>query len=92
MPYGERYLHSTVTSAIIEDSIQWQRHGGERSPREREILALLASGQSPGYIGDALGISVATVRRHIDNVAVKLDLHGLPALRAYAVAHGLRRE
>jgi DNA-binding NarL/FixJ family response regulator len=89
---GDRYLHSSVASAIIDDSIQWQRHGGALSPREREILALLAAGRTPGQIGGTLGISVATVRRHLANLATKLDLHGMPALRRYAVTNGLRRD
>jgi DNA-binding NarL/FixJ family response regulator len=89
---GERYVHSSVAAAIVDDSIHWQRSGGGLTPREREILGMLAGGQSPTQIGRAIGISVHTVRRHISNVASKLDLHGAPALRRYAETHGLRRQ
>ena len=89
---GDNYLHSAVTAAIIDDSIQWQRHGSQLSPREREILVLLASGQTPAQIGRTVGISVLTVRRHLANLAAKLDVHGLDSLRRYAESHGLGRD
>ncbi len=89
---GDNYLHSAVTAAIIDDSIHWQRHGSQLSPREREILVLLASGQTPSQIGRTVGISVLTVRRHLANLAAKLDVHGLDSLRRYAESHGLGRD
>ena len=89
---GEQYLHSSVTSAIIADSIRMTQSGQQLSVREREILGQLAVGHSPAQIGRMLGISVHTVRRHIANMSAKLSLHGRPALAHYAVQHGLDRE
>jgi DNA-binding NarL/FixJ family response regulator len=88
---GERYLHSSVTGAIVDDSIRWLQ-SGQMSVREREILALLASGQPPAAIARTLAISVHTVRRHIANVSAKLGLHGTNALTRYAIRHGLIRD
>lgn len=88
---GERYLHSSVTGAIVDDSIRWLQTG-QLSVREREILTLLASGQPPAAIARTLAISVHTVRRHIANVSVKLGLHGTNALTRYAIRHGLIRD
>jgi DNA-binding NarL/FixJ family response regulator len=85
---GQRYLHSSVTDAVVEDSIRWFR-SGPLSVREREILRLVASGHAPSEIGGMLGISVHTVRRHIANVSEKLDLHGNNALTRYAIRTGL---
>jgi DNA-binding NarL/FixJ family response regulator len=88
---GERYLHSSVTGAIVDDSVRWQR-SGQLSVREREILALLASGHPPAGIARTLDISVHTVRRHIANLSAKLGLHGTNALTRYAIRHGLVRD
>jgi DNA-binding NarL/FixJ family response regulator len=89
---GDRYLHSSVTSVIVDDSIRWAQAGTSLSMREREILSLLAGGRTPADIARMLGISVHTVRRHIANLSAKLGLHGRAALTRYAVHHGLVRE
>jgi len=88
---GERYLHSSITSAVVDDSLRWLRSGTALTAREREILGLYASGHSPAAIGRSLGISANTVRRHIANLAAKLDLHGRAALTHYAAEHGVIR-
>lgn len=88
---GERYLHSSVTGAIVDDAIRWQRTG-KMSAREREILRLLASGYPPAEIGRTLAISVHTVRRHIANLSGKLGIHGTNALTRYAIRQGLVRD
>lgn len=89
---GERYLHSSVTGAIVDDSIRWLKAGGGLSPREREILTLIASGHSPAEAAWRLGISVHTVRRHIANLSDKLEIHGMSALTRYAIENGLLRQ
>jgi DNA-binding NarL/FixJ family response regulator len=88
---GQRYLHSSVTEAVVEDSVRWFK-SGPLSVREREILRLVASGHAPSEIGGMLGISVHTVRRHIANVSEKLGLHGNNALTRYAIRTGLVRD
>jgi DNA-binding NarL/FixJ family response regulator len=88
---GERYLHSSVTGAIVDDSIRFNRAGSQLSVREREILSLLASGHATAEVGAMLGISVHTVRHHVANLSEKLGLHGRPALTNYAVEHSLIR-
>ena len=85
---GQRYLHSSVTEAVVEDSIRWFR-SGPLSTREREILRLLASGHPPTEIGQMLGISVHTVRRHVANISEKLGIRGNNALTRYAIRSGL---
>ena len=85
---GQRYLHSSVTETVVEDSIRWFR-SGPLSGREREILRLVASGHPPTEIGRQLGISVHTVRRHVANISEKLGLRGNNALTRYAIRNGL---
>lgn len=89
---GERYLHSSITSVVVDDSIRWLQSGGVLTAREREILGLLASDLGPVEIGRRLGISPHTVRRHIANLSEKLGTRGTAALVRYAIREGLVRE
>ena len=89
---GERYVHSSVAGSIVDDSLRWMQSGGDLSPREREIIGLIASGRSASQIGIALGISPHTVRRHRANLASKLNVRGNAGLTRYALLHGLARE
>jgi two-component system response regulator NreC len=88
---GDRYLHSSVTGTVVDDSIRWFE-AGTMSVREREVLSLLASGQSPAQIARTLDISVHTVRRHLANVSEKIGVKGMNALTRYAIRHGLARD
>lgn len=85
---GQRYLHSSVTAGVVDDSVNWFQHG-PISAREREILRLLASGHPPAEIGRMLQISVNTVRRHIANISEKLGVRGKVGLTRYAIRNGL---
>jgi len=89
---GDRYLHSSVAGAIIDDSLRWMDVASPLSAREREILAHIASGATAATVGRALGISPHTVRRHVANLSAKLGVHGPKALTRYAVEHGLVRD
>jgi DNA-binding NarL/FixJ family response regulator len=88
---GDRYLHSSVTGAVVDDSIRWLRTG-RISSREREILTLLASGLPAAEIGRRLDISVHTVRRHVANLSTKLGIRGTVGLTRYAIRHGMVRD
>jgi NarL family two-component system response regulator LiaR len=88
---GERYVHSSVAGFIVEDGLHWLRDGSVLSRREREVLGLLGGGRTPAGIGEVLGISVHTVRRHLANTATKLGLVGARELARYAREHDLAR-
>jgi DNA-binding NarL/FixJ family response regulator len=62
---------------------------GQLSPRELEVLRLLAGGKSSREIGDDLTLSVRTVERHIANIYLKTETHGRAQITAYAMRHGL---
>jgi DNA-binding NarL/FixJ family response regulator len=57
------------------------------TPREREVLQLLAEGRSNKEVAVALGISVATAETHRTNIMAKLDLHSITGLVHYAIRH-----
>jgi DNA-binding CsgD family transcriptional regulator/DNA-binding Xre family transcriptional regulator len=59
------------------------------TPREREILSLVARGFSNGDIAALLGISVLTVRTHRQRLMEKLELRNAAEITAYAVKQGL---
>ena len=63
------------------------RHG--LTPRELEVVRLVAAGRSNRAIAAALFISVPTVKRHLTNILGKLDLPSRSALNTYAHTHGL---
>jgi DNA-binding CsgD family transcriptional regulator/tetratricopeptide (TPR) repeat protein len=60
------------------------------SPRELEVLRLVAAGQTNREIADELGISERTVDRHVSNIYTKLDVSSRAAATASAIEHGLR--
>lgn len=59
------------------------------TPREREVLKLLANGSSDREIAAALSISPATASRHVSNIYLKLDVSTRTAAAMYAFRHGL---
>ena len=59
------------------------------SPREREILQLVAEGKSNKEIANLLNLSVYTVETHRAKIMQKLNLKGVPELILYAVRKGI---
>ncbi|MFN3170369.1 MAG: response regulator transcription factor [Hyphomicrobiales bacterium] len=57
------------------------------TPREKEIMGLIAEGLSSREISKRLGIAYFTVRKHRSNILPKLGLHDAAALQAFAAAH-----
>jgi predicted ATPase/DNA-binding CsgD family transcriptional regulator len=64
-------------------------NGTSLTPRELEVLRLLAEGMSDREIGEALFISRATAARHVANIFLKLELNSRTAAAAFAYRHGL---
>ena len=59
------------------------------TPREREILQLLAEGKSNKEVASLLGISVNTAEAHRSNIMLKLNLHSLAELVHYAIRNNI---
>lgn len=59
------------------------------TPREREVIQLVAEGKSTKEVATALSLSVKTAETHRTNLMRKLDLHSVAALAFYAVRNGI---
>jgi len=59
------------------------------TPRERDVLRLVAAGKSSKCIAELLTLSVKTVGKHRANLMAKLDVHNAAGLTAYAIERGL---
>jgi DNA-binding NarL/FixJ family response regulator len=89
------FFSPAVGKVLLEDYMRkLQRTGAEDSyellsPREREILQLVAEGKSSKEIAALLNLSVYTVETHRAHVMQKLNVHGIPELILYAVRKGI---
>jgi DNA-binding NarL/FixJ family response regulator len=63
--------------------------GSLLSNREREVLQLIAEGQSTKEIAFALGVSGKTVETHRQQIMRKLNLHNVAGLTRYAIREGI---
>jgi DNA-binding NarL/FixJ family response regulator len=91
---GEPFLYPKAVGALVRDYLgRVQRGelapGEDLSPRETEVVKLIAEGHTSREIADILTISVNTVERHRHNVLEKLNLRDRVALTLYAVRRGL---
>jgi len=91
---GQRFLTPKVSEIVLEGFLDTrsQRQRGERvgprtTPREIEIIRLLAEGKSNKEIAAQLAITVRTVETHRAKIMLKLGLHSLAELIHYAIRH-----
>jgi DNA-binding NarL/FixJ family response regulator len=82
-------LESVVTDYVSQLSKSEYEAYRELSERERQILQLLAEGNSTKEIAYKLHISIKTVESHRQNIMNKLDIHSLAGLTKFAVREGL---
>jgi DNA-binding NarL/FixJ family response regulator len=91
---GESFLYPKAVGVLVRDYLGRVERGELHptdvlSPRETEIVKLIAEGHTSREIGDILSISPNTVERHRHNVLEKLELRDRVALTLYAVRRGL---
>ncbi|MER5835670.1 response regulator transcription factor [Streptomyces sp. NPDC002130] len=90
----EPFLYPGAVTALIRNYLDRARHGQETpdqilTPREEEVLKLVAEGHSSKEIADLLFISIKTVQRHRANLLQKLGLRDRLDLTRYAIRAGL---
>ncbi|MCA2176525.1 response regulator transcription factor [Nonomuraea glycinis] len=91
---GEPFLYPGAVTALIRDYLQRDDQGeglpaSILTPREEEIVKLIAEGHSSKEIADLLVISIKTVERHRANVLSKLGMRDRLELTRYAIRAGL---
>jgi DNA-binding NarL/FixJ family response regulator len=91
---GEPFLYPAAITALIRDYLQRARSGGEvpqdpLSPRELEVLKLIAEAYTSDQIAQELSISRRTVDRHRENILAKLGMRDRVELTRYAIKRGL---
>jgi len=90
------YFTPKVASMVLDgylrrDDVSHQKMParGRLTPREREIVQLLAEGKSSKEVAVALGLSVKTAETHRSNIMRKLDLHSVSDVVLYAVRNNI---
>lgn len=90
---GETYLSPAVTKDVLSDYVQRLRDeaqpGDQLTPRQREVLQLVAEGLSTKEIARRLDLSVKTVDTHRSTLMKQLDIHEVTGLVRYALRTGL---
>ena len=92
---GEMYIYPSLAKLLVNDFLARAEEGDEKAtmndltPREQEVLAMLAEGKTNDEIADTLTISHHTVARHRENLMGKLGLHSRSELVRYAIRKGL---
>jgi DNA-binding NarL/FixJ family response regulator len=90
---GETYLSPGVSRQVVDDYVRRVGPGtttlDQLTPRQREILQLIAEGQSTKEIAQTLDLSVKTVETHRAQLMDRLDIHDVAGLVRYAIRTGV---
>jgi DNA-binding NarL/FixJ family response regulator len=96
------YLSRVLADALLTDYVR--DHGGasatpapapgpaalaQLTPRQREVLRLIAEGRSTREMADALNLSIKTVETHRAELMRRLGIHEVAGLTRYAIRHGI---
>jgi DNA-binding NarL/FixJ family response regulator len=84
-------VSKTIAAAFARDDRAPQGPFERLTPRQREILQLIAEGRSTKEIAQRLGLSVKTVETHRARLMERLGVRGVPGLVRYAISVGIIR-
>ncbi len=92
--HGRRYYSPKIARQLkSRQQLSFQAgpslQGGRLTPRERQVLALIAQGQPNKQIASNLKLSIKTVEKHRQAAMDKLAIHEIAGLTRYALEHGL---
>ena len=90
---GRRYLCRAIDAAQVAELERLAATGSSGldrlTPRQRQILQLVAEGLGTRQIAERLFLSVKTVETHRGQIMQRLDIHDVPGLVRFAIRHGL---
>ena len=91
---GQTYLSPTIAGQVVENYVhQAGTKAGSSpqtlTPREREVLQLVAEGWGNKQIANRLGVSVKTVEIHRHQIMERLNIHNVAELTKFAVREGM---
>ena len=90
---GDSYLYPSAVTTLVRDYVDRGGRGEEEfdvlTPRELEVLKLIAEANTSKEIADKLFISIKTVDRHRQNILDKLGMRDRVELTRYAIRRGL---
>lgn len=89
---GQSYLTPAISRQVIDEYLS-RTSGPTRAvlltPRQREVLQLIAEGRTSKEVAGLLGLSIKTVETHRAQMMQRLGVHDLPGLVRYAIREGL---
>ncbi len=94
---GGEFYSPSISKRLIQQQLKADQRGGKRpkgksvelSPREMEVLQLIAEGKANKETAAELGISIKTVEKHRQSLMEKLNIHDTAGLTRYAIAAGI---
>ena len=90
---GDSYLYPSAVTTLVRDYVERGGRGEEQfdvlTPRELEVLKLIAEARMSKQIAEELFISIKTVERHRQNILDKLGMRDRVELTRYAIRRGL---
>jgi two-component system response regulator NreC len=93
---GDTFLSPSISGKVVEEYVRRaeamvsSKDSYDRlTPREREVLQLIAEGHTGPEIAEMLHVSVKTVGHHRTNLMDKLDIHSTAGLTQYAIRKGV---
>lgn len=92
---GKTYLSPSICGNVVHgylnssDTVKTVTPLDALTPREREVIKLIAEGNRSKDIAEDLSISIKTVEKHRSNLMKKLNMHSISNLTNYAIKNGL---
>ncbi len=92
---GRVYVSPSLSGIVVNDYVRRAKSNGapteldKLTVREREVLQLIAEGNSSAEVAQRLFISVRTVDTHRHNIMEKLEIHSIAGLTKFAIRNGL---
>jgi DNA-binding NarL/FixJ family response regulator len=92
---GQNWLSPSISKSVVNALVRGEKPAGGPfeilSPRQREILQLIAEGRSTKEIAAHLDLSIKTVETHRTELMERLGIHGVAGLVRYAIRTGIVR-